>query len=194
VHPARRSRSAGFSGHQPERARHLCFDLAVFAGGCTLEAAETICAPAGASTGVLLDGLGWLVDKSLLRQEDSATGEARVRMLETIRDYALEQLVGRCRSTRWSGRRALAAADQRLPQPDKAARAQRSDPLTPREREVAVLVAQGLTNREIAEALVITEGTAGIHVTHILDKLGFRSRSQVAAWAVEHGFLPSRRR
>jgi non-specific serine/threonine protein kinase len=47
-----------------------------------------------------------------------------------------------------------------------------------------------LTNRAIAEALVITEGTAGIHVTHILDKLGFRSRAQVAAWVVERGLLP----
>jgi non-specific serine/threonine protein kinase len=55
---------------------------------------------------------------------------------------------------------------------------------------VASLLGQGLTNREIAEALVITEGTAGIHVTHILDKLGFRSRAQVAAWAVEQGLLP----
>jgi non-specific serine/threonine protein kinase len=65
-----------------------------------------------------------------------------------------------------------------------------TDPLTPREREVAVLLGQGLSNREIAEALVITDGTAGIHVTHILDKLGFRSRAQVAAWAVERGLLP----
>ena len=61
------------------------------------------------------------------------------------------------------------------------------DPLSPREREVARLVAQGLTNRQIAEALTITEGTAINHLTHILNKLGFRSRSQVAAWVVEHG-------
>ena len=62
--------------------------------------------------------------------------------------------------------------------------------LTRREREVARLVARGLTNRQIASALVIAEGTAGVHVDHILSKLGFRSRAQVAAWAVEHG-LPA---
>jgi DNA-binding NarL/FixJ family response regulator len=53
--------------------------------------------------------------------------------------------------------------------------------------EVAALVARGLTNRRIAEGLVITEGTAGNHVKHILNKLGLDSRVQIAAWAVEHG-------
>ncbi len=59
--------------------------------------------------------------------------------------------------------------------------------LTPREREVAALVAQGLTSREIGGALVITEGTARLHVKHIIRKLGFSSRAQVAAWAVAQG-------
>ena len=61
--------------------------------------------------------------------------------------------------------------------------------LTPREQQVAALVARGLTDREIAEALIITEGTAGSHVGHILNKLGFRSRAQVAAWAAEHHLI-----
>ena len=60
-------------------------------------------------------------------------------------------------------------------------------PLTPREREVAALVARGLSNREIAEALVITERTAESHVQHILEKLGVNSRGRIAAWAVERG-------
>jgi DNA-binding NarL/FixJ family response regulator len=55
--------------------------------------------------------------------------------------------------------------------------------LTGREREVARLVAAGRSNREIADTLVITEGTVEVHVKHILGKLGFRSRVQVAAWA-----------
>ncbi len=61
--------------------------------------------------------------------------------------------------------------------------------LSPREREVAILIARGRMNREIAEALVISERTAETHVTHVLGKLGFRSRAQVAVWAVEHGLL-----
>jgi DNA-binding NarL/FixJ family response regulator len=54
---------------------------------------------------------------------------------------------------------------------------------------VATLIAGGLTNREIAEALGISERTAGNHVQHILNKLGFRSRARIAVWAVAHGLL-----
>jgi non-specific serine/threonine protein kinase len=54
--------------------------------------------------------------------------------------------------------------------------------LTAREREIASLVADGLSNREIAEKLVISEGTVDVHVKHILGKLDFRSRAQVAGW------------
>jgi DNA-binding CsgD family transcriptional regulator/sugar lactone lactonase YvrE len=59
--------------------------------------------------------------------------------------------------------------------------------LTRREREVAFLVAQGLTNREIAERLFIAERTAEGHVESIRNKLGFHSRTQLAAWVVEQG-------
>ncbi len=59
--------------------------------------------------------------------------------------------------------------------------------LTRREREVAALVAQGRSNREIADSLVITERTVEGHVSNLLAKLDFRSRSQISAWAVEQG-------
>ncbi len=55
--------------------------------------------------------------------------------------------------------------------------------LSRREREVAELVAEGLTNRELAERLFISERTAESHVRSILTRLGFTSRSQIAAWA-----------
>jgi DNA-binding CsgD family transcriptional regulator len=61
--------------------------------------------------------------------------------------------------------------------------------LTARQRQVAALVAHGLTNREIAAELAIAEGTAATHVGHILSKLGLRSRTQLAAWAVDHKLL-----
>lgn len=67
------------------------------------------------------------------------------------------------------------------------------DVLTPREREVAGLVAEGLTNRQIAGRLVLTEKTAANHVARIFDKLGVHSRGQLAARAVELGLRkPSR--
>lgn len=68
----------------------------------------------------------------------------------------------------WSGRL------ERLATPD--------DPLSPRERQVATLVADGLSNREIAARLVISERTAQNHVQHVLTKLGFANRAQIAAW------------
>jgi DNA-binding CsgD family transcriptional regulator len=74
------------------------------------------------------------------------------------------------------------------PSPRRAAR-QALAGLTEREREVAILVAQGRSNREIAAALVLTERTAKAHVGNILDKLGFSSRTQIVAWAIEKGLL-----
>jgi predicted ATPase/DNA-binding CsgD family transcriptional regulator len=62
-----------------------------------------------------------------------------------------------------------------------------SGPLTRRQREVADLVAQGLTDREIAARLVVSPRTAESHVEQILTRLGFRSRAQIAAWtATQH--------
>ncbi|MGH2533850.1 MAG: helix-turn-helix transcriptional regulator, partial [Thermomicrobiales bacterium] len=61
------------------------------------------------------------------------------------------------------------------------------DGLTEREREVAALLTQGLSNREIAEALFISELTVATHVRNSLSKLGFTSRTQIAAWALERG-------
>ena len=58
-------------------------------------------------------------------------------------------------------------------------------PLTDREREVGNLIVQGYTNREIADALVIAEGTAVRQVANILSKLNLHSRAQVAVWAVQ---------
>jgi DNA-binding CsgD family transcriptional regulator len=62
--------------------------------------------------------------------------------------------------------------------------------LSRRELEVASLVAQAYTNREIAERLRISERTAEKHVQNILNRLGMRSRTQAAAWAVQHGVGP----
>ena len=66
--------------------------LAVFVGGCTLEASETVCNAHGDLEIDTLDRVARLVDKSLLRQEEQADSEPRFLMLETIREYALECL------------------------------------------------------------------------------------------------------
>jgi non-specific serine/threonine protein kinase len=61
--------------------------------------------------------------------------------------------------------------------------------LTRREMEVAALVAQGLTNRNIAEVLYLSVRTVDVHVDHILTKLGFHSRAQLAVWAYESNLV-----
>jgi DNA-binding CsgD family transcriptional regulator/class 3 adenylate cyclase len=66
-----------------------------------------------------------------------------------------------------------------------------SSVLSRREREVASLVAEGMSNRQIAEALFIAPSTVERHVANILNKLGFHSRAQVAAWAVSCGLTRS---
>jgi DNA-binding NarL/FixJ family response regulator len=59
--------------------------------------------------------------------------------------------------------------------------------LSPRQRQVARLLTEGWTNREIAAGLVISERTAENHVQRLLNVLGMRSRVQVAVWAVQNG-------
>jgi DNA-binding NarL/FixJ family response regulator len=72
-----------------------------------------------------------------------------------------------------------------------APRAQAADALTDREREVLVLVAQGLSNQQIADSLVISERTARTHVSNILGKLGVASRTQAALLAIREGIAPA---
>jgi DNA-binding NarL/FixJ family response regulator len=64
------------------------------------------------------------------------------------------------------------------------------DPLSRREREVAELVAQGLSNVEIASTLVISKRTVESHVDHIKRKLGYRTRNEVMAWAMRERSIP----
>jgi len=90
----------------------------------------------------------------------------------------------------WAGGRAVADGDvlTLACQTHEAAEALSTPSLlTRREREVATLIARGLTDRAIGQTLVITERTASAHVENILRKLGMTARAQIAAWAVGSG-------
>jgi non-specific serine/threonine protein kinase len=97
-------------------------------------------------------------------------GEGRAMTLEQAIEYALAK-----------------APSQADPRGRRRRGGTMADSLTAREREVAMLVARGLSNREIASRLVITKRTAEGHIQGIFTKLGFNARSQIAAWAVEQG-------
>jgi len=100
----------------------------------------------------------------------AALVEGRTMRLEQAIEYALE-----CASPTVS----QAAGNDKLGRTVVA--------LTTREREVAELIARGLTNRQIAATMVVTERTAETHVHNILNKLGVTSRAQIAVWATEQG-------
>jgi DNA-binding CsgD family transcriptional regulator/tetratricopeptide (TPR) repeat protein len=84
---------------------------------------------------------------------------------------------------------ALQSLPREKPIPERRALAERFGGLTEREREVAALIAQGRTNREIADTLVVSLRTVETHVSTILSKLGVASRSRIAVWAVEVGLV-----
>ena len=105
---------------------------------------------------------------------------ARAQLLEALRTVA--------RGESLLDSKATGAVLARLKELSAAERSD-DDPLSPREREVLALIARGLTNRQIAETLVISEHTARNHVTSILDKLGFFRRSEAAAYAARLGLL-----
>jgi non-specific serine/threonine protein kinase len=101
---------------------------------------------------------------------EAAWAEGRRMSIEDAVEYAL------------STEDATAASGARV-------RAENLDPLTRREREVAFLIGQGLTNRQIAQELAITERTVETHVSRILRKLELRSRTQIATRMIEQGLI-----
>jgi predicted ATPase/DNA-binding CsgD family transcriptional regulator len=118
----------------------------------------------------------------LVRYHDACLADARSalgdrefdRVYRDGRDLSGDQLVS-------------LALKEGEPEPDvpRSARRRLSAELTPRESEIAGLVAQGLSNRDIASKLVISQRTAETHVEHVLMKLGFTSRTRIAAWVVD---------
>jgi predicted ATPase/DNA-binding CsgD family transcriptional regulator len=172
----------------PPTERLVFRRLAVFAGGASARALEAACA-ADDEEGEPVDVLGTLealVDWNLARVVAPASGEEadepRFALLDTTRAFAWEQLVaaGEAGSTPRRPARPVRMLPARERPPHRGPAYGTS--LTLRQEEVARLIAQGLTNKEIARALVITEKTVGTHVEDIFNRLGFQSRAQVGAW------------
>ncbi|MET7336525.1 LuxR C-terminal-related transcriptional regulator [Nonomuraea sp. NPDC005650] len=90
------------------------------------------------------------------------------------------------RGARRTPEQALAYAfKQEAPAPCPSDAADQYAPLTPRETEIAQLIARGMRNKEIAAALVIAQRTVEGHIEHVLCKLGFNSRTQIVGWVAE---------
>jgi DNA-binding NarL/FixJ family response regulator len=118
---------------------------------------------------------------------DLDMGLARCHLALDQLDYARAAAASAAtRLARWPGWRAD-EADALLRRLTHRPERSGGDGLTSREREVAALVAVGLSNGEIGTRLYISTKTASVHVSNILAKLGMSSRSEVAAWAVRTG-------
>lgn len=190
--------------------------LSIFVGGCTLEAAESVCAAPGGVSAPFIEVIETLLDKSLLQQGKQKRAESRLLMLTTIREYGLECLAasGESESARLAHAtyyRALAEmAEPMLSQgtwleqleqelenlsaalrwlPERTTTSVVSSPgiLTTRQSEVLRLLAVGLTNRQIADRLVISPRTVNIHVNSIYKKLEITSRAAATRYAIEQG-------
>ncbi len=134
----------------------------------------------------------WQIHRSLgqvyrrLKREEQAQGEwAAAReiigqLAATIEEEALREHFSQT---------ALGSLPQEKPLLARRAIASQFGGLTERERQVAILIAQGRSNREIAETLVISYRTVETHIANIMFKLSCTSRSQVAAWVVEKGLM-----
>ena len=174
---------------QPERAARLA--------GAACQLRESLGHPAG---------LGTRVEEVLELARERLGAAAAAAMFAAGREMAAEQAVDFAlapqaqrssghgpaagpgsappREPAWTDPVLLAAVSPRgdadglhLPLPRGAS------PLTPREYEIVLLIARGLSNKEIGDELVISPATAARHVANILSKLGFSSRTQVASWA-----------
>ncbi len=111
---------------------------------------------------------------------------ALVRASLTEREFQAEQAAGRALSLE----QAMEYA-QSLPLKVAQATSKKPNGLTMREREIAVLIAQGKSNGEIAGELVVSKRTVESHIASILSKLGFTNRAQIVRWAIETGLVKS---
>ena len=127
---------------------------------------------------------GWLSGWGTVREVSS---QCRAKARDALGSRAFEAAVQRGKSFTLDEALAYALGEQPTaqPAPSTAPAAPELPQLTRREREVATLVARGMSNKDIAAKLVIAQRTAEGHVEHILTKLGFTSRNQITAWITE---------
>ncbi|WP_353369789.1 LuxR C-terminal-related transcriptional regulator [Mycobacterium sp.] len=145
---------------QHKRAAHL------------LGTAEVLWDSTGSSLATLLPDLVCEHDKSVAAARAALGDQAYAAEFRRGRQMPLAQVLDQAEHTRRSTRSGQADAGG-------------ADALTSREEEIAGLLAQGLSNKAIAQSLVIAQRTAETHVANVLVKLGLTSRSQVAAWVAK---------
>ena len=163
-------------GQRPAVARELRW-LAIVAGAQD-QWARALALAGAVATDSTSSGVAWLNPPGLEQVR------ARARAVLGDPAAAAAWAAGRAMSLDQAVAYALEDAPEATQQPPA------TEPLTARQREVADLIAQGLTNRQIAERLVVSPHTVERHVEHILNRLGLTSRTQIAAWTAGRGQRP----
>lgn len=141
------------------------------------------------SIGVQLDPLG----QELFNSYTAAAG-AQLDRQTCAAAWAAGRALNLEQAVAWMQSTPFPEPAQTEPQSSAAPRAGKGvgDGLTRREREVAMLIAEGKSNRDIADMLVVGERTVEGHVSNILAKLSFRSRAQISAWVIQQGLSGQR--
>jgi adenylate cyclase len=173
---AMRDRAHMLSGEWRERGHNLDFSAAVTMGYATLGVIGFAGRSEYAAVGLVSDQAVWLCDSASADQV-----LVTQRVMGAVRDLVNAEDAGALRFPD-SAREVHVFRVLGEKTPVGRGAAERFAPLSPREYEVARLVSEGLTNRQIAERLVFTEATAAKHIENILNKLSFNSRTQIATW------------
>ena len=131
-------------------------------------------------------GIGSRIEQMLELARDRL-GTTAAALFAEGRDMTVEEAVAYALGSSPEGPgKVPGARDHVWADPARLAAAGSAAPLTAREHEIVLLIARGLSNRQIADELVISPATAARHVANILAKLGFSSRTQIASWAARH--------
>jgi non-specific serine/threonine protein kinase len=164
-------------------------ELLAFAGSLGALGEQMKAAHLFGAADAFLQRSGTLIDPSDQPEHDRNIAFVRAQLGEAAFEAAWA--AGQAMTLEQAVAHARAASDSDLwsttSQPHLDKTSHQPGGLTRREFEVAILIAEGKSNREIADALVIAERTVEGHVSNILSKLAFRSRTQVSIWMIENG-------
>ena len=175
-----------------EDKRHIADCLEIMAGGAGAQGLARRAARLWGAAEALREAVGVPLQSEYRKLLDPSLATARSSLGDVVWQSTLAE--GRAMMPEQAIEYSLSAEGNVLP-PPAARRPGRNSttlaPLTPREEEVAILVSRGLTNRQIASELFISEHTVATHVTRILKRLALSSRSRLSAWVAERGLPPS---
>jgi DNA-binding CsgD family transcriptional regulator/tetratricopeptide (TPR) repeat protein len=170
--------------------QHIADCLEIMAGGAGLRGWAFRAARLWGAAEALREEIGVPLQPDNLQLLEPYITAARLSLGDVGWQAALAE--GRAMTAERAVGYALAPEEPASPLPDGSRSGRDPAGLTPREEEVAILVARGLTNREIASELSISEHTVATHVTKILKRLGLTSRSRLSAWVAGRALSPQK--